>query len=69
MATPMPMPALEPELRAACWAVELETGGPEEEEEEEVGLGFAVVVDDAMEFRGIAAAAAAAAPATVKIMG
>ena len=64
--TPMPMPALAPELRPACGAVEVDFGAPDEV----VGVGFVVVVvvDDAKAFEGVAAAAAAAV-AGVKTTG
>lgn len=54
------MPALEPVLRDV-WGGGVDVGGLEEEEEE---VGFAVVVDGAMEFEGVAAATA-----VVKMMG
>ena len=63
MGTPMPMPALAPELRPACCPVGVDFGAPDEV----VGVGFVVVVDDAKAFEGVAAAAAA--PAAVKMMG
>lgn len=53
------MPALEPVLRDV-WGGGVDVGGLEEEEE----VGFAVVVDGAMEFEGVAAATA-----VVKMMG
>lgn len=56
-ATPMPMPALAPELRPACCAVGVDSDAPEEA----VGVGVAGLVDDAKAFEGVAAAVAAAA--------